>query len=99
VKDLLTFVQRRWHGQPLTKGRRVEKQFLTRTGDSHSLSAAEPELDAMKATTAPARRGLLAGGNWIIDQVKIIDRVALILDIFALDNEARPASAGENYAR
>jgi sugar/nucleoside kinase (ribokinase family) len=27
----------------------------------------------MKAKTASARRGLLAGGNWIIDQVKIID--------------------------
>ena len=27
----------------------------------------------MKATSASARRGLLAGGNWIIDQVKIID--------------------------
>jgi sugar/nucleoside kinase (ribokinase family) len=27
----------------------------------------------MKATTTSARRGLLAGGNWIIDQVKIID--------------------------
>lgn len=27
----------------------------------------------MKSKTASARRGLLAGGNWIIDQVKIID--------------------------
>jgi sugar/nucleoside kinase (ribokinase family) len=27
----------------------------------------------MKAISASARRGLLAGGNWIIDQVKIID--------------------------
>ena len=27
----------------------------------------------MKTKTANARRGLLAGGNWIIDQVKIID--------------------------
>ncbi len=27
----------------------------------------------MKTKTATARRGLLAGGNWIIDQVKIID--------------------------
>ena len=27
----------------------------------------------MKTTSAPSRRGLLAGGNWIIDQVKIID--------------------------
>jgi sugar/nucleoside kinase (ribokinase family) len=27
----------------------------------------------MKATSASARRGLLAGGNWIIDQVKLID--------------------------
>ncbi|HEY9171054.1 MAG TPA: carbohydrate kinase family protein [Verrucomicrobiae bacterium] len=27
----------------------------------------------MKATPASTRRGLLAGGNWIIDQVKIID--------------------------
>lgn len=27
----------------------------------------------MKTKTASARRGLLAGGNWIIDQVKIID--------------------------
>lgn len=27
----------------------------------------------MKATPASSRRGLLAGGNWIIDQVKIID--------------------------
>jgi sugar/nucleoside kinase (ribokinase family) len=28
---------------------------------------------AMKTKTAGARRGLLSGGNWIIDQVKIID--------------------------
>lgn len=27
----------------------------------------------MKNSTATARRGLLAGGNWIVDQVKIID--------------------------
>jgi sugar/nucleoside kinase (ribokinase family) len=27
----------------------------------------------MKAKTTPARRGLLAGGNWIVDQVKLID--------------------------
>jgi sugar/nucleoside kinase (ribokinase family) len=27
----------------------------------------------MKTRSAPPRRGLLAGGNWIIDQVKIID--------------------------
>ncbi len=27
----------------------------------------------MKSKTTPARRGLLAGGNWITDQVKIID--------------------------
>lgn len=31
------------------------------------------DLNAMKAPSASARRGLLAGGNWIIDQVKIID--------------------------
>jgi len=28
----------------------------------------------MKAKNKPTRRGILAGGNWIIDQVKIIDR-------------------------
>src|SRR5882757_7644397 len=27
----------------------------------------------MKNKTAPARSGLMAGGNWIIDQVKLID--------------------------
>src|SRR5258708_371980 len=27
----------------------------------------------MKATKTPARRGILGGGNWIIDQVKLID--------------------------
>src|SRR5215468_10330968 len=27
----------------------------------------------MKSKTASSRRGLLAGGNWIIDQVKMID--------------------------
>src|SRR5271166_2185634 len=27
----------------------------------------------MKNNTATSRRGLLAGGNWIVDQVKIID--------------------------
>ena len=27
----------------------------------------------MKATKTPARRGILGGGNWIIDQVKMID--------------------------
>src|SRR5712671_6800452 len=29
--------------------------------------------DKMKSKPASARRGLLAGGNWIIDQVKLID--------------------------
>jgi sugar/nucleoside kinase (ribokinase family) len=28
----------------------------------------------MKTTSSPNRRGLLAGGNWIIDHVKLIDR-------------------------
>src|SRR6202521_1180698 len=27
----------------------------------------------MNNKTAPSRRGLLAGGNWVIDQVKMID--------------------------
>jgi len=27
----------------------------------------------MKTSSAPARKGLLAGGNWIIDQVKLVD--------------------------
>src|SRR5215204_4325894 len=43
---------------------------------------------AKKTTTSPARRGILSGGNWIIDRVKIIDvypqpeRLANILDEF-----------------
>ena len=28
----------------------------------------------MKAKSKPTRKGVIAGGNWIIDQVKVIDR-------------------------
>jgi hypothetical protein len=51
---------------------------------------------AMKTKSSSARRGILAGGNWIIDQVKLID-VYPQPEKLANISEVMPGTGGGPY--
>jgi sugar/nucleoside kinase (ribokinase family) len=62
---------------PLTKRREKRREITCYPcGKGRSLRVAFPEtVLSMKAKSLPKRSGLLAGGNWIVDHVKLIDRL------------------------
>src|SRR5205814_8422638 len=51
----------------------------------------------MKATSSNARRGLLAGGNWIIDQVKLIDVYPQREQLANIRSQTREGTGGAPY--
>jgi sugar/nucleoside kinase (ribokinase family) len=58
---------------PETKAAKTPFLLASGAGDSIHLVSTHCGPTAMKNKRATIRRGLLAGGNWIIDQVKMID--------------------------
>src|SRR5438552_18916051 len=51
----------------------------------------------MKAKSSSARRGLLAGGNWIIDQVKLIDVYPQREQLANIRSQTRQGTGGAPY--
>src|SRR5216117_3163034 len=51
----------------------------------------------MKATNSSARRGLLGGGNWIIDQVKLIDVYPQREQLANIRSQTRQGTGGAPY--
>src|SRR6059036_3432931 len=51
----------------------------------------------MKAKTSSGRRGLLAGGNWIIDQVKLIDVYPQSEQLANIRSQTRQGTGGAPY--
>jgi sugar/nucleoside kinase (ribokinase family) len=51
----------------------------------------------MKAKTSSARRGLLAGGNWIVDQVKLIDVYPQREQLANIRSQTRQGTGGAPY--
>src|SRR4051812_39950955 len=77
-ESLFSFVQRLWHGYSLTQACGLEKEYLAGKSACHAAVhfnslGAHTAAHGMKTKSANGRCGLLAGGNWIIDQVKIVD--------------------------